>query len=273
MAFGGTRFGVLRDDLLDCLPRFEINDGFAVAFDDEVAEFEDADVDAVGEEGFVGVEGGVEARGFVNVLEGGASGAHFKSLFDAVFEFGVGVPTVGYVVGAVAALSDLYGRALEAHRRRARHTSVFLNEVAESAFGIGRGLSSFFFVGHIYEEFDDATVVAFGDLVVEGVDEDLVGADEGFVVDGVVEVAGEAGVVPEDERVGALVGDAVVVDHAVEVVASCGGAAAFGFVAKVVTEGEPVFVAECLNFGELLIGGLILASAATVATVGVYDGA
>lgn len=161
----------------------------------------------------------------MNGFEGGAGGAHFKGLFDAVFEFGVGVPAVRHVVGAVAALTDLDGGAFEAHRRRARHTSVFLNEVAESAFGIGGGLSSFFFVAHVYKKFDDATVVAFGDVVVEGVDDDLVGADEGFVVDGVVEVASEAGVIPEDESVGALVGEAVEVYHAVEVVTSCGGAA------------------------------------------------
>lgn len=59
MAFGVACLRVLRDDLLDCVPGGNINDGFAVVFDDEVAEFEYADVDAIGEEGFVGVEGGV----------------------------------------------------------------------------------------------------------------------------------------------------------------------------------------------------------------------
>lgn len=33
-----------------------------------------------------------------------------------------------------------------------------------------------------------------------------------------------------------------------------------------------MLVAECLDFGELLVGGLILAGASTVAAVGVYDG-
>lgn len=95
----------------------------------------------------------------------------------------------------------------------------------ESAFGIGGGLTAFFFVGDVYEEFDDAAVLAFGNGIGEGVDEDAAIAEEGFVVDGVVQVAGEAGVVPKEECFGAAFWVAVGVEHGVEGFASCGGAA------------------------------------------------
>lgn len=86
-------------------------------------------------------------------------------------------------------------------------------------------MTAFLFVGDIDEEFDDAAVLALGDGVGEGVDGDLSVAEEGFVVDGVIEVAGEAGVVPEQETVRALAGGAVEIEHAVEVFAPDGGTA------------------------------------------------
>lgn len=57
MAFFCAGVGVVGDEFLDGVPSVEVYEGLAVMFDDEVAEFEDTDVDFVGEEGFVGVDG------------------------------------------------------------------------------------------------------------------------------------------------------------------------------------------------------------------------
>lgn len=51
------------------------------------------------------------------------------------------------------------------------------DEGVQAAFGVDAGLFAFFLVGEIDEEFDGASVVAFGDGVVEGVDEDAPFAD------------------------------------------------------------------------------------------------
>lgn len=102
---------------------------------------------------------------------------------------------------------------------------MFEDEVFETAFGICGGLAAFFFVGDVYKEFDDAPVLPFGNGVGEGVDDDVAVAEEGFVVDGVIEVASEAGVVPEEDAVGAVFDAAGGVDQFVEVVTGDGGAA------------------------------------------------
>lgn len=95
----------------------------------------------------------------------------------------------------------------------------------ESALGVGGGLAAFFFVGDVYEKFDDAPILSFGDGVGEGVDEDATVAEEGFVVNGIIEVAGEAGVIPEEQGFGAGVGVTIGVDHGVEGFTACGGCA------------------------------------------------
>lgn len=86
-------------------------------------------------------------------------------------------------------------------------------------------MTAFFFVGDVYEEFDDASVLPFGDWIGEGVDDDVAVAEEGFVVDGVVEVAGEAGVVPEEDAMGSVFEVAGGVYKVVEFFAGEGGAA------------------------------------------------
>lgn len=156
--------------------------------------------------------------------EGGAAGAHFEGAFDAGEKLGVWHPAVGGVGGAIAAGADFDGLTFESDWGRAWDTSMFEDEVAESAFGVCRGLAALFFVGDVDEEFDDAPVLSFGDGVGEGVDDDVSIAEEGFVVDGVVEVAGETGIVPEEDAL-RFVFVAGGVDEFVELVAGDGGAA------------------------------------------------
>ena len=215
---------------LDGVPGGHVDDGVAVVFDDEVAELEDADVELVGEEGFVGADACVEFGLFVDVCECCALGFELEGKLEAWHEVWVWDPAMGGVGGAVSSYPNLYRLSFESAGGCAWDASVFEDEFAEAALGVGGGLAAFFFVGDVYEEFDDASVLAFGDGVGEGVDEDVSVAEEGFVVDGVVEVAGEAGVVPEEETTWPSVGMAVAVDHGVEGVAACGGAARAGFV-------------------------------------------
>ena len=62
-------------------------------------------------------------------------------------------------------------------------------------------------------------------------------------------------------------GEAVGIYHAIEVVAGEGGAAAFGFVHKVVVQDETMRRAVVLELRELLVGGLFLTRTAAVAAV------
>lgn len=209
--------GVIGDALLDGGPSGGVDDRFAVVFDDEIgAKLEDADVDFVVEEGFVGVVGAEEVGGFLNLGEGGASRSHLEGALDGGDEFGIWQPTVGVARGAVAMGADLDKLPHKAGGWFARDAVVFFDEVAKAAFGIGGGLAAFFSVGDIYEEFDDAAVLALRDGVGDGVDDHAAIADESFVVDGVVEITREAGVVPEEDAFGTVLFAAGGVDEVVE---------------------------------------------------------
>lgn len=70
MSFAGAGVGVVLNHFLDDVPGVDVYDGFAVVFDDEVAEFEYADEYLVGEEGFVGVDGGEDVGLGVDLGEG-----------------------------------------------------------------------------------------------------------------------------------------------------------------------------------------------------------
>jgi hypothetical protein len=83
---------------------------------------------------------------------------------------------------------------------------MFEHQVAQAAFGIDGGLAAFFFVGDVDEEFYNPSVLTFGDGVGDRVDQDFTIAQQGFVVDGVVQVAGEAGIIPEQQGFGAVFG-------------------------------------------------------------------
>ena len=84
---------------------------------------------------------------------------------------------------------------------------------------------AFFFVCDVDEEFNHATVFAFRYLVIEGMDNYAPLTQAEFVELGVVYIAGEAGIVPEEQTTWSVGWDLVFRDHAVEVVAACCGAA------------------------------------------------
>lgn len=266
---GGNRFppGVKRDEALDGVPGGKVNERGTIVCDGQIPKFQNADVDAIGEEGAEGVDGGKEAGLFEDGGEGLPSGAHGECLADAREEIRIGDPAMGDARGVVSVLADGDRGAFEASGRCAGDASVFLDKFAQAALGVDAGLAAFLFIGEIDEEFNDAAIVAFRDGIAEGVNSDLVGAQKGFVVDSVVEVPGEAGVIPEDETCRALFGNPVGVDHAIEVVAANGRAARFGFVHEVVTEDEAVARTIFLDLRQLLVCGLLLTATAAVAAV------
>ncbi len=100
---------------------------------------------------------------------------------------------------AVAAVADVDGLAFEAFWGESSQRAVLFDEVFESALDVD---------GHIFEEFgvvpvddvlENSAVDAFGGDVVEGVDGVAAAAQVGFVVLGVVDVATEAVIFPDDD--------------------------------------------------------------------------
>ena len=191
---------------------------------------------------------------------------------DAGDNIGIGNPAVSDVRRAVAPQSDFNWYAFEAARGSAWDAAMFEDKVAQSAFCVGGSLAALLFVGDVYEEFDDASVLSFRDGVGEGMDDDVPIAEEGFVVDGVIEVTGEAGVIPKQDAMRTVFNAAGGIYEVVEFVACGCGAARFGDICKFVAEGEIVFLAIGFDLGDLLVCGGVLARSARVADVGVYDG-
>lgn len=70
MTLGGTRFSVDADDFLNGIPSLHIYHRFAVVFNDEIAEFENANVNGICEERFIGTDGCVELCFFHDLCEG-----------------------------------------------------------------------------------------------------------------------------------------------------------------------------------------------------------
>jgi len=214
-----------RKYLLYGCPGGEVDDGVAVAFDGEVRKMQNPDVEFILKKSVIGVQRVVDVRLFVDLEEGASLGFHPEGDAETGYPVGIRIPTMSNVVGVVASFAKVDGCALEAARGRARDTTIFLYEVTKPTLRIEGGLFAFFFVGHVDEEFDEAAIVAFRDLVVEGVDEDAPFADDDLVELGIVDVAGEAGIVPEEETTWSLSWDLVEGEHTVEVVATGEGAA------------------------------------------------
>lgn len=174
-----------------------------------------------------------------------------KGALDASRPFGVGDPFVEGSHFACAVVGDGgQGFAHDATRWNAEHGFVFGDELMQFAFDGGGVFFAFGFVAEVFDEADEFFEFAFGDVVCKGVDDDARFLDEGDVEDGVVGVAGEAGVVPEEDAVGVVFFGFDGSDHAVEVVAPDDGFAAPGIFINA-TKGEFMLYAVCLHFSEL----------------------
>ena len=122
----------------------------------------------------------------------------------------------------------------------------------EFTFDCGGVLFAFGFVAEVFDVADEIFEFAIWDLIGEGVDDDVLIFDEGNVEDGVFGVAGEAGVIPEEESTWAFGLGEVVVDHAFEVFATDNGFAAAGIFVDLAQD-QLMGLAVCLHFSELAV--------------------
>jgi len=260
--------GVVVHDALDGLPGFDGDDGFAVVFVGFAAVFQDADVEFVAEECGVGVEGAVEVEFGVDLGDGRSGSAHFEGLADEGGEVGVGFPAVACVVGAVAAFADVDGNTTEAAGRGAGDAAVLGNDVTQAALDVGGEVGEELLVHPVEGGFIEAACGALGYLVVEGDDLNAAAAQVGAVELGVVNVAGEAGVFPDDEGFFGGLAAAEMAHHGLEAGAPDSRGAGAGFVAEDAGEGNALGLAPGADFGFLLGKGEFLFFAAAVAQVG-----
>lgn len=185
--------GVVSLALLDGVPDFAGYEGFAIVGNGFTGEFEEAEVEFVGPEGAVGVEGGVEAGGGVDFVERAARGAHFKGEADEGGGGGVGDPAVSDARGAVAVAANFDALAQEAARRGSGDTAELVDEFAEAAFDIETEIGEVEFVGVVVDGFEDDGFGAVDVFAGEGVEFVAEFADFGAVELGVKAIAGKAG--------------------------------------------------------------------------------
>lgn len=161
----------------------------------------------------------------MDLVDGNSLGAHLKGFADAVGEFRIWHPAVILTLLACARIDGGHWLAFEAAWWDAWHGSLG-NDGAEAVFCIDGGLAALFFVGDVNQDLDEAAIGTLRDVVCEGVDDDAaLGTQEGFVIGGVIEITGEAGVIPEQDGCGTIIFTAGGCDHAVEFIAACSGAA------------------------------------------------
>ncbi len=256
-------------DLLDTVPGGAVDDGLAVVGDDVATVVQLADVDGVGEEVAPGVFAVVEADGVGDGIIGGAVGAHAEGLLDEGCEGGVGYPAVDDVGLAIAALAKVDGLATdEAAGGDAGDGAVLLEVVVEAAAYIGGEGLEVAGVGPVDEGFEEAAVEAGGDVILYGLEGVAMTAQEGFVVLGVVEFAGEAGELPEEDVCGRAGGGGEVGDELEEGVTADDAGAGLGFVDVDLVEDEALLGGVDADDGFLLGDGEILIVATAVAEVG-----
>lgn len=229
-------------------------------------------VDGVAEHGAVGAGVLVQAGAGVDVFVGVAGGAQLEGQAHEGGGGGIGLPAVEGVGVAVAAGADRVGDGLVAGGGHPGGAAVGGDVAGHAAADLTREVFQVLLVFPIDHGFEHAADGAIGDVVDEGVDGEAAAAQVGFVELGVVEIAGEAGVGPQQQ---AGLGGAVaeVVDHGIEGGAADGGSAGDGLVLEDAGQGVVVTGGPGLELGFLLGDGLVLQAAAGIAQVGDQGGA
>lgn len=123
----------------------------------------------------------------------------------------------------------------------------------------------------VFHGFDDVHESALRDVIHEGVDDVAAAAQVGFVVLGVVYVAGKTVVAPDDQPGFGGVG-LKVADHFVEFIAAAGGGAG-GRIDVDAREHQVVILAPFAHVVFLLLGAEFLGIAAAIADVAAEQGA
>lgn len=232
---------------------------FDVVGDDLIAIVKFAAVDPVLKEVFDAAVGGVQIPGGnADVRVGCAFFPHLPGKAGTVPGFGIGYPFVDNVGFAIPVRADVDRFTFEAAGRGAGDAAIFADQVAQAAFDIGGEVIQEALVHPVDGGLKETAVEAIWYLVLDAEDLIAAAAEVGFVELGVVDVAGEAGELPDDDALLLGCAGAEVVHHGLESLAGDGGGARAGFVLEDGGEGETFGLAPGANFFFLLLDGEFL---------------
>ena len=265
--------GIMLVAFLAGVPDGAGDDGIAVVLDGQVAKLEDADVEFIGPEGAVGIDRAVEMEFAMDTAYGGASGVHLEGFLHSRHKVRVGSPAGGGVRGAIASFPNNKRFTQKSTRGNAGDAAIELNEVTQAALDINREIDDVLFILVVNEGFEDAAFGSLGDVVVEGIEDVTEIADLGAVEGGIVHVAGETVVLPDNDAALGAAAMAEGVHHGVEIITANGGGAAAGFVLEEVGDEQVVLGGPGAQGGFLLGDGKVLVFVAGVTQVGEEGGA
>jgi hypothetical protein len=164
----------------------------------QVAPYPHPQVSLVAEEGWPAVLGYVNAPvgGPLDGFVGAAFGSQLPGQLDQVPDLGVWHPARAFSLAAVALSADHHLLTQIPARRDAERVALLLDN-PQGSLDVAACLLPFLLIGNIDQGLHHAPIDAIRDGVGEGMHYQAVAAQEGFVVAGVVQVAGEPGEVPQ----------------------------------------------------------------------------
>lgn len=146
--------------------------------------------------------------------------------------------------------------------------AILLHQVVHAALGVDAQVLDVALVHPIDHGFHQAAFGAIGNLVVEAEDDIAAPAQIGLVELGIVEIAGEAVVFPEQQAMIAAIRRAKMAEHGFEALTPHRAGSGGGFVFEDLGEGAALFAAPGADGFLLLFEGEILLGAAAIAQVG-----
>ena len=204
----------------------------------------------------------------MDVFDGNPFSAHEPGLFDGFGECGIYDPAMENVSGSIAALADLDRLTHEPTRRCARHGPVGGEHVLESALDVVAEILEEFAVGKVNDGLIKAAEIVIGNVILDGVHGEAAHTQQGAVVLGIIDVAGKAAVLPEDDAVIEAARIFKVADHGQEAVPADDRGTRAGFIGIDRGEDEVILGAPGDHPLFLLGDGEILFVAAGIAQVG-----
>ena len=270
---GGAGVNVLIVELLvyvlDLAPGFLIDQRLAVVFDDVTVVAERSDVNGMAEHAAIAGEAIEQPGFFIDLGDGVALGAHLEGAADAGGGFGIGDEDGDGVIGAITTETDDLFDFLIAHGGETGDVGMMMgDDKLHAALDIAAKILAEFCVFPGDDGFEQATLQALGDGIVDGEDEEATAAQLGQVVHGVVVVTGEAGVIPEQEAFFLAGGGGEMLDHLEEGVAAGGFSAGTGGVFEEAGEDVAIGFAPLAGSLALLEDGKLLVTTAGITQVG-----
>src|SRR5690242_16349962 len=132
----------------------------------------------------------------VDLREGVSSRFHFKRFFYFGHQIRNRNATMSNMFGFITTQPKADRFKFEATWRWPGYAFIFLDKFLQTTLRICGCLLALFFVGYINEKFNDATMLAFRNGIVEGVDRNPPLTDPDLVELGIIDVTREAGIIP-----------------------------------------------------------------------------